>query len=514
LLNKKCSKAGNVSVEKKILMKKQLLLIGLIFGMFTAFSQEVTKNDNTAKAPAVDTTAVAPADYCPHRILLRIGGGYANDVFTKTKELNIDFQKKFTYSAMLELGYAYLWNLKHANLGIGIGAGIGHVRPLVTYNDHNTKNVNDPAYNPDHSDARYDLTYTAKDFKARQRIWAVEIPLTMQLERKFGNQKSGIYFGFGVKGYFPFASRVDFPGGKFVLDNIWDSELCAFIDDVKVHLDGVELNDYHIKPKMRCSVDILGEFGGIFGISRNTDFYLGVYATYGFLNIYPKDKINVEGLNVVNPVLSQIVDPYVNMKDKWNLLQIGLKAGFHFLPCKSCGNSEYMRDHKRRYMDEMMKKKNEPIIVTNTVQEYYYVVPTIAQELLDEANPDKKQALLELAQALSNIKILFDLDKDIPKLDDYKKDFIKKASELLRANPDLKVIISGYTSPEGSISHNEDLGHRRAMSVRDIFIKQHYVPENQISVQNFTAENPQHKIDIPETDYKEQRAVIFKIVKK
>jgi outer membrane protein OmpA-like peptidoglycan-associated protein len=497
-------------------MKKQLLLIGLILGMFTAFSQEVTKNDNTNKdAATADTTAVADDVYCPHRILLRIGGGYSNDIF-KNKDALVDVQKRFTYTAMFEVGYAYLWQLRKVNLGIGIGAGIGHTRPKVSYNDKRTDNVNDPGYNPEDPDARYDLTYEAAGIQFRQRVWAVEIPLTMQLEKKFGTQKNGIYFGVGVKGYFPFSGKLDFPGGNIHLNKIYDPELNLYMNALDVHLDDLNLEEYNVKPKMRCSIDILGEFGGIFGISRSTDFYVGAYVTYGFLNVYPKEKIDLDGLNIVEPRLSQVADKYVNYKDKWNLFQVGLKLGFHFKPCKECGNSEYMKDHKKRYMDEMMKKKNEPIVVTNTIQEYYYVVPTIAQDLLDESanDPVKKKALTELAQSLSNIKILFPLDSDVPILDDYKHDNIKKASELLKANPDLKVIITGYTSPEGSVSHNKDLGYRRAIAVRKEFIVKNGVPEDQIAIQNFTAEDPQHKQDIPEKDYKEQRAVIFKIEKR
>jgi len=495
-------------------MKKQLLLIGLIFGMFTAFSQEVTKNDKNTDAAEVDTTATVDDFYCPHRINLHFGAGYSNDIFKKDVIKNI--QRKFTYTAMFELGYAYLWHTKAANIGIGIGVGIGHTRPLVRFFDHSTANVGEPGYNSANSDARYDLTYDAKDFKERQKVWAVEIPLTVQLERKFGTGKNGIYAQLGVKGYFPFFSKTDFPGGVFDLLSIYDKELNVFYDDLVVHLDDQEMDGYTVKNKMRCSIDLIADFGGIFGLSKTTDFYVGAYASYGFLNIAPKENSDLKDLEKINGVLSQVVNKYVNpTNNKWNLFQVGLKIGFHFLPCKECGTSEYMKDHKRRFMDKMMAKRDEPIIVTNTVQEYYYVVPTIAQELLDESadDPAKKKALQELAQSLSNIKILFNLDSDIPILNDYKKDYIKKASELLMKNPDLKVIVTGYTSPEGTVNHNKDLGHRRALAVRERFLN-HGVPQDQIAVQNYTAEEPQHRMDIPEKEYSEQRAVIFKIEKK
>ena len=126
----------------------------------------------------------------------------------------------------------------------------------------------------------------------------------------------------------------------------------------------------------------------------------------------------------------------------------------------------------------------------------------------------KKKIIKELAMTISNIKILFDEDKDIPKLDDYKRENIKNVADLLKKNPDLKVTISGYTEPGGDVSHNKDLGYRRALAVRKIFLEQHGVPADQIAVQNFTAEDPQHQIDIPETDYQEQRCVIFKIEKR
>ena len=488
-------------------MKKQLLLIGLIFGMFTAFSQEVTKNGNTTEAAKVDTTETVADTYCPHRILLNFGGGYANNTLKPIKDV---LHLRCSYSAMAELGYTYFF---HRNVGIGIGVGINHFGYAAKVNETNTiKDLYDPRYA---EGDLYDLTYAMDNFKIKQGTWAIEVPLTVQFEKKFGGRK-GIYAGVGVKGYFPLASKITFPDGIIQPLEIYDQNLnITYSDPIDIHLTPIELKGAASKQKMRCSIDVLGEFGGIFGVSRGADIYLGVYASYGFLNILPKEQFNLDNLNDIKAGLNQLCGTYVNTKEKFNLVQVGLKLGFHFLPCKDCGNDEYMRDHKRRYMDKMMAKKDEPIIVTNTIQEYYYVVPTIAQDLLEESanDPVKKKALLDLAQSLSNIKILFDLDKDIPKLDDYKYDHIRRSSELLRENPDLKVIVTGYTSPEGSKDHNQDLGHRRAIAVRKEFINRG-VPENQIFVQNYTADDPQHKIDIPDKDYKEQRAVIFKIEKK
>ncbi|MDR2971553.1 MAG: protein kinase [Bacteroidales bacterium] len=137
--------------------------------------------------------------------------------------------------------------------------------------------------------------------------------------------------------------------------------------------------------------------------------------------------------------------------------------------------------------------------------------PSIEEPNTENNDNTKKRAFLDLAQSISNIKIYFEPDKDIPTLDDTKREHIKNAADLLKANSDLNVTIAAVIGPEGTIAHNKDLGNRRAMAVRKLFLDQG-VPADQIATQTITAftANP----DITETDYKEQNAVIFKIEKK
>jgi len=488
-------------------MKKQLLLIGLIFGMFTAFSQEVRTTDKAAPAPATEQEATNDNDFCPHRINVRVGGGYANNTFKPIK----DIATRCSYTAMAEIGYTYFF---HKNFGIGLGVGFNKVGAKAKINENLTlEGVLDSKYHEGGHTFDY-VKFTTENLVQKHNIWAIEVPLTVQAEKKWG--KHGIYGGLGVKGYFPVAGNVKYLDGTIHIDEMYSSTLNVTYFGLTQWMDPQTLKGVASKQKMRCSIDLLGEFGGIFGISRATDVYVGAYASYGFLNVYPKgNAMKFDNLDEIDSKLISVSDRYSNATDKWNLVQVGVKVGFHFKTCKSFRTDKFMRDEKRAFMDEMKKKRNEPVVVTNTVTEYYYFVPTISQELLDESanDPNKKKALMDLAQSLSNIKILFDLDKDIPKLDDNKRQHIDRASEVLKANPDLKVIITGYTSPEGTVVHNKDLGNRRALAVRQIFISKG-VPGDQIAVQNFTAEDPQHKIDIPEKEYPEQRAVIFKIEKK
>ena len=129
-----------------------------------------------------------------------------------------------------------------------------------------------------------------------------------------------------------------------------------------------------------------------------------------------------------------------------------LRPSFHFKPCTGFGaGPEYDRDLKRRYMDEMAKKANDPIIIKTT--EYVYVVPVTPANLEDEDQVTQDN-IRELAEALSKTKILFDLDKDIPKITDY-NDNIRRTVEILKKDRSLGLIVEGYTCDLGAEAQTE-----------------------------------------------------------
>ena len=118
---------------------------------------------------------------------------------------------------------------------------------------------------------------------------------------------------------------------------------------------------------------------------------------------------------------------------------------------------------------------------------------------------------MELAEALSNTKILFDLDKDIPKITD-NNDNVRKTIEILKKDRSLGLIVEGYTCDLGSEAHNRDLAQRRAIAIRQMFINQGVSPD-QISIASYTYNDPQNKINIPDAQREEHRAAIFRIIK-
>lgn len=499
-------------------MKKNLLLISLIFALScTAFAQEAqTENNNDANVKSVATST-----FCPHRINLYLGAGFTNNIYKR-----IDLKQYYSISELLSLHYAYFFN---EHWGLSIGAEANHVGAKAAFSGMGVlPQYNDPAFN--NSDSYYDLHYEADGLMERQSIWAVEVPLMAQFEWKFDG-RNGIYAGLGVYGYFPFMKGINkYKGeGTVTTYGVEDPVGQDYNEDYDMpnHFGTYNYEGQDRRTKLRCSFGAEADFGGVFQISRVADFYIGAFCKFNFLDILPKDENKLDiftndskdvptfngtlGSNILATYKNN-VDEFSNIRTKWDQLQIGLKVGFHIKTCATPAKRS-MRDIQEDMLDELKKKQNEPIIIKQDPQ-YIYIVPVCDQldNDDDELSEADKKAIKALQEELSKTKILFDLDKDVPKIQD-SNDNIDKCVEILRNNPSLILEVEGYTCDLGSEEHNRDLAQRRANKVRDLFIKKG-VNANQIQTASYTVKDPQNKQNIQDPSREEHRAAIFRIVKR
>ncbi|MEG1556285.1 MAG: hypothetical protein RR356_06125, partial [Bacteroidales bacterium] len=449
-------------------MKKNLIIISLIFSMFATYAQEV-KNEN--KNPKTVTSQTAPASdksgkdttkaaVCHHRINVHLGGAMTNNIYNRMPNV----KQNYSLGSILEIQYAYFFN---QHWGLGLGIGLQKTSAKASFNFAGTvANWADPNFGGPEG---YDLNYHANGLVENQSIYAIEIPLQAQFEHKF-NGKAGIYAALGVKGYFPIAAGNKYKGDGEIVTSGYEAYTDALYQNMPNHFGTYQYTGKSEKSKMKCSIDLQADFGGLFTMGPKVDFYVGAYCSYGFLDILPKQKtdfITYENNQEVlfNGTLGTDFEKMKIDKTKWHLLQVGLKVGVHLKPCSSL-NQKSMQELKRQYMEEMMKKSNEPIIIKNT--EYVYIVP-VCDDLTNADTIASKKALSkqdqnqlrQLAEALSNTKILFDLDKDVPKVSD-KDDNIAKTVQIMKNNPSFELVVEGYTCDLGSENHNRELAQRRA----------------------------------------------------
>ena len=504
-------------------MKKNLLLVSLIFAMCTAFGQEVQTENNPA-----DTGNYETSFFCPHHINVHAGEAWTNNIYRRA-----GINQYYSHSTMLDIDYAYFFN-EHWGLSIGAGinrigakASISKTGIISDYDETHDLTFDDVEnYNPN-----YDLYYDAHGLREKEVVWAVEIPLKAHFDWRFDG-RNGIYATLGVQAYIPVKAYNSYSGEGTITttgyEELFNQWYMRHYEDGNIKMDNhFAEGSYSGKgknAKMRCSADIVTDFGGVFALSKKVDFYLGMYCKYGFLDILPKEKHTLLGaddqgdMRFLGTLGSNMLDElYANNQikknqTKWNLLQVGVKAGFHFKTCMT-PQEKSKKQIEKEILEELKKKSNEPIIIKQDPQ-YIYIVP-VCDQLEDDDDyltPEDKKDIAEISDALSKTKILFDLDKDIPKISDY-NDNIDRTVAILKKNNSLKLIVEGYTCDLGSEQHNRDLAQRRAAAVRQLFIQKGVNPD-QIETASYTVNDPQNRQNISDPRREEHRAAIFRIVKR
>lgn len=504
-------------------MKKNLLLVSLIFAMCTAFGQEVQTENNPA-----DTGNYETSFFCPHHINVHAGEAWTNNIYRRA-----GINQYYSHSTMLDIDYAYFFN-EHWGLSIGAGinrigakASISKTGVIADYDEIHDLTFDDVEnYNPN-----YDLYYDAHGLREKEVVWAVEIPLKAHFDWRFDG-RNGIYATLGVQAYIPVKAYNKYNGEGTITttgyEELFNQWYMRHYEDGNIKMDNhFAEGSYSGKgknAKMRCSADIVTDFGGVFALSKKVDFYLGMYCKYGFLDILPKEKHTLLGaddqgdMRFQGTLGSNMLDElYANNQikknqTKWNLLQVGVKAGFHFKTCMT-PQEKSKKQIEKEILEELKKKSNEPIIIKQDPQ-YIYIVP-VCDQLEDDDDyltPEDKKDIAEISDALSKTKILFDLDKDIPKISDY-NDNIDRTVAILKKNNSLKLIVEGYTCDLGTEQHNRDLAQRRAAAVRQLFIQKGVNPD-QIETASYTVNDPQNRQNISDPRREEHRAAIFRIVKR
>ena len=115
----------------------------------------------------------------------------------------------------------------------------------------------------------------------------------------------------------------------------------------------------------------------------------------------------------------------------------------------------------------------------------------------------------ESSDVLSKTQITFAKNKDVPIVKD-DNDNLGKIVELLRRNPDLKLIVEVYSCGRESEEHNQDLAQRRANNVRQLFIDKGLSPV-QVETVSLADDTQNGKIDKTSKDCD---CAVFRVLKR
>ncbi len=103
--------------------------------------------------------------------------------------------------------------------------------------------------------------------------------------------------------------------------------------------------------------------------------------------------------------------------------------------------------------------------------------PMISNVRIATGMPDMRSKLLTEGKLIS-YGIYFDVNKDVVKPESYPS--IKEIGAILKDNPDVKIKIVGHTDSDGDDKSNLDLSKRRAVSVKNVLVKDFNIDASRI----------------------------------
>lgn len=400
-----------------------------------------------------------------HYVGAMLGGGYGSLGY---RLLDADNNKAGRnaggFSGMMQLRYAYFFN---ENWGITTGIGAGNY-----FSDGILNHTKQWDGQTDTDGENYDHRATTLNWRERQSVWMVDIPIAAAWQMPVGEKMHlfadlGLKIGIPVYGsrhlvsgslkhegwYDPWHLLLDMKGHDFYTENIGED----FSKD-----------RYSLSWRMPA-VGVMADAGVLLPIARQLDISLGLWFNYTCNNIGPKTS---EPMGWMQPQYDDFRQHAFMEKEYAGIV-----------------GSEYTRKGTRPWgvglsvgilwhhqpKPKKAAKQYERVIVSDTVCSV-----TLRYETVKIERPAEKI----IRQLMEKSVIWFDLDSAEPKLKP--ADIIVKIAEVLKQNPAQKVLVNGHASAEGSEQHNQELSERRAEAIRQLLLKEG-VSDSQIQTKGYSS---------------------------
>ena len=155
---------------------------------------------------------------------------------------------------------------------------------------------------------------------------------------------------------------------------------------------------------------------------------------------------------------------------------------------KNCTTVEacdaYLQSYPQcRYADQVRQTKSDLLILE--LHRRYEEAESQRLEKEAESQRLAEEQLQSISQefwdSFGYIRILFDIDKDVPRIEN--AEYFNVIARELNNNQHIELVIVGYPSQMGPISHNRDLALRRAKSVRHYLIEEMKINPLQLKVE-------------------------------
>lgn len=394
------------------------------------------------------------------------------------------------------IGYSYFFNN-----WCGIGTGL----QFSTYGSRCHLDEDLIFYDAVDADGdSYQHHVSFNNWQETQITYLLEVPIAMQFKYKPNTSMNkagevGVYGTAGIKLGFPIYANYKNISGDVTHTGYYPEW------DVTMHdLPGRFSTSYFTDPvdgkiSSFSKINFIGyaEIGTLIQVGYRTDLMLGVYANYGFNNLYKykqEDKqplgfaTDENGLKDVMPEYKGLIGTtQTSAIHPWS---VGIRLGLQI--CLSKSDQQKAAIAKQKAKEEAAQRKAEK--EAKIKREFIYVHDTVFVNVPGDCpSPDtvyicpedlKKEQFLNLLQ---HSVIYFELDDYKPIVEpEYILDSI---AYYLCENRHWKVHVNGHACKLGSDAYNQVLAQKRAEAVAALLRKKG-VNENQLKVASYGATHP------------------------
>ena len=481
---------------------------------------------------------------------LNIWGGVGKSGITY-KMNNMNFaDPKFEYKlgGQAGIGYSYFFT---QNVGLSLGIGFSKYQTIAKLTGDFSKdfpftlgNYTDNDRFPHPTD--YELRVRIKDWVENQSATFLEIPLSVYLQKKFGEKEIfGLYLNAGVKFQIPVKTQYSVQDGDS--ENDTKINVSGYYKEKNLELGGLGapdlsqhgfgqihnpsqiLNNTSGNLNLKFNLSLMGDAGFLISLSRRVDISLGAYIDYGLLNMR-KVKENsamftgpetdyvsgAENYNVGNGINYNSITQSEYVK-RIGSISYGGKVGLRVKLGKLSERKETSQESmfSKTVCDTVYIIEKQPVLEIDSllkqVLDALDVVgkqkPVQTETIIIQQEPQIPEMLHEDLKDLFE-SIYFDLDKADLKPASIK--VLNKKVEILNSHPEIKLAIYGNTCDLGNDSYNFKLGQKRADAARDYLIMKGIASErlNPTTQASFYPELP----NTNETNRTHNRRADFKVM--
>ena len=379
-----------------------------------------------------------------HYIQAHIGLGYGSLGYQLD---GADNRVNGSFSALLQLQYAYYF---HQNWGVCVGVWFTNYTSFAHIGgDYQWKDQTDTDY-----ELHYDHTASVQNWRERETIHNLGIPISLQFQMRKEDWKAGIFAALGVAPSFSVSKKYKVLEGEIDHSGYYPAWDLTLTD---MHEFGKK--DYKDAPQSKGKLSVrpqatfFADLGALIPLTKQIDLLVGGYFNISMNNANSSDKADLgwkdDTFTFMNEYNGAYATTLANGSHPW---EAGVKVGIHW---------HYIKPDKHEIEDYF-----EPFMREETRTEYKERQDTILIARADTIVPEHIQQVAEEVEKFN--KIYFAFDKYY--LTDKAKFYLNSIVDALNRVPDAQIMIDGHASSEGQSEYNNILSENRARTVRNYLI--------------------------------------------